>query len=381
MAQMSNRGAQLFCSLFIVIGLVAVGVGVWLLTKSLRSEQWPVTDGIIQSAAVKSHQGNKGGTTYSAEVTYTFQVAGTNYTGDKVAIGQMSASSEYAWGIVNRYPVGKKISVHYSPGDPADAVLETGIHGGMWICLGVGTAFTLFGIMFLQIQRAAVRAQLPGAPQSSSVTVQPDGSVTMDKPPVLMGVIFLLVGIGLCFMHPDSDKPGWLMYAVGGMFAFGGLLLLLYRLENKVYSKIATLVVLALFLVIFHWVSFGAGERNGTVSGPFSVFHLVNVRTPFAIFTILMDVLLAAGFIHRLLTARFVAENKLKVPLVAGLIFLLALGGIYFVYPKKTPSLPPSTEALFVSTPIDDAFWLKLDRRRSDKSPAAQGRAAGAGRA
>ncbi len=36
MAQMSNRGAQLFCSLFIVIGLVAVGTGIWLLTKSLR---------------------------------------------------------------------------------------------------------------------------------------------------------------------------------------------------------------------------------------------------------------------------------------------------------------------------------------------------------
>jgi hypothetical protein len=27
----------------------------------------------------------------------------------------------------------------------------------------------------------------------------------------------------------------------------------------------------------------------------------------------------------------------------------------------------PSPEAPFVSTPIDDAFWLKLDRRRSDK--------------
>ena len=367
MAQMSSRGTQLFCSLFIVIGLVAVGVGVWLLTKSIRSEHWPVTDGIIQSAEIKSHSGNHGGTTYSAEVTYSYQVAGTSYTGDKVSIGQMSSSSAYAGAILNRYPVGKKISVHYSPGDPADAVLETGIHGGMWICLGVGTAFTLFGIMFLQISRAAARVQLPGEAQSSSVTVQPDGSVTMDKPPVLMGVIFLLVGIGLCFVQPDSDKPGWLMNAVGGMFAFGGLLLLLYRLENKVYSKIATLVVLALFLVIFHWVSFGPGERIGTASTPFSVTQGVSVRTPFAIFTILLDVLLVAGWLHALLSGRFVAENKLKVPLVAGLVFLLALVGIYFAFNKKTPSMKPSTEATFVSTPIDDAFWLKLDRRRSDK--------------
>ena len=295
MAQMSNRVAQLFCSLFIVIGLVAVGVGVWLLIKSIRAEHWPVTDGIIQSSEMKSHQGSKGGTTYSAEVTYTYQVAGTGYTGNKVSIGQMSSSSEYAQGILNRYPVGKKVSVHYLPGDPSDAVLETGIHGGTWICLGVGTVFTLFGIMFLQIKRAAARAQLPGAAQSSSVTVQPDGRVTMDKPPVLMGVIFLLAGIGICFLPPSGGTPHWVIYAAGGMFASGGVMLLLYRLENKVYSKIAMAPMVLAFLAIFHWISFGLGERIGTVSTPFSVTSFVSVRTPFAIFTILVDLIVVAG--------------------------------------------------------------------------------------
>jgi hypothetical protein len=99
--------------------------------------------------------------------------------------------------------------------------------------LGVGTAFTLFGMLFLQIQRAAARAQMPGAPQSSSVTVQPGGSMTMDKPPVLVGVIFLLAGIGLSFVPPDSGKPGWLMYAVGAVFFCGGVMALLMRLDNK----------------------------------------------------------------------------------------------------------------------------------------------------
>ncbi len=379
MAQMSSRGAQAFCSLFIVIGLVAVGVGVWLLIKSLRAEHWPVTDGIVQSAEMKSHSGNHGGITYSAEVTYSYQVAGATYTAGKVAIGQMSSSAEYAQGILNRYPVGKKVSVHYSPDDPPDAVLETGIHGGIWICLGVGTAFTLFGILFLQIQRAALRAQMPGAPPSSSVTVRPDGSVTLNKPPVLMGVIFLLVGIGLCFVPPEHDKPGWLMFAVGGMFASGGLLLLLYRLENKVYSTIAKWVFLLAFLAIFHWVSFGAGERNGTITTPFSVSHGVNVRTPFAIFTILLDVLIAAGWINwlrkrpaeiespRRLPGQPPTQNHLKLILVAGPVLLLALAALCFALHHKTPAKRPSAEVPFVSTPIDDAFWLNLDRRRSDK--------------
>jgi uncharacterized protein (TIGR03435 family) len=379
MAQMSNRGAQLFCSLFVVIGLVAVGIGIWTLAKSIRSEHWPVTDGIIQSAEMKSHSGSKGGTTYSAEVTYTYQVAGMSYTDDKVSIGQMSSSSEYARGILNRYPVGRKVSVHYAPGDPSDAVLETGIHGGTWICLGVGTAFTLFGIMFLQIQRAAARAQMPGAAESSSVKVLPGGRVTMDKPPVMMGVIFLLVGIGLCFVPPDSGKPAWLMYVVGAVFFCGGVMALLMRMENKLYGKIGSLMFLVPFLVIFHWVSFGAGERNGTVSMPFSVTHGASVRTPFAIFTVLMDLVIVAGVVHWLLkrlagvtsppriSGQPVTQNKLKLMLVACLVLLLALLAIFLALNNKASPRGPSPEESFVSTPIDDAFWLKLDRRRSDK--------------
>jgi hypothetical protein len=299
MAKVSGRGTQLFCSLFIVIGLVAVGAGIWTLTKSLRTEHWPVTDGVILTAEIKSHSGEHGDT-YSPEVTYSYRVNGTGYTGKKIAIGQMSSSTGYAQGVLQRYPVGQKVSVHYSPDDPAEAVLETGIHGGVWICFGVGTAFVLAGALFLQISRAAARAQQPGAPPSS-VHVQPDGSVTMDKPPVLMGVIFLLVGLGLSFVYPDNGTPRWSMLAVGAMFASGGLLLLLSRLENKVYSKIATWFMLVPFLAVFHWVSFGAGDRTGTVSGSFITTHAANVRWPFAIFTILMDVIIVAGLIHALI--------------------------------------------------------------------------------
>jgi len=282
MAQFSSRGTQLFCSLFIVLGIIAIGAGVWMMIGSLRSEQWPVTDGIILSAEMKSHSGEHGNT-YSAEVAYDYQVGGVGYTGRKISIGQMSSSTGYAQGILNRYPVGKKVSVHYSPADPEEAVLETGIHGGTWICLGLGLVFTLVGAMFLQISRAAARAQMPGA-TPSSLHGQPDGSVTMDQPPVLMGVIFLLAGIGLSFVTPDNGTPRWIVWAVGAMFASGGLLLLLYRLENKIYHKLAMVPMLLAFLAVFHWVSFGA-----------------DVRWPFAIFTILVDVIIVAGVIHALM--------------------------------------------------------------------------------
>ena len=303
MARFGNRGGQLFCWLFMLIGVALVGLGVWTLIKSLRTERWPVTDGVIQSAEQKTHSGHDGAT-YSAAVTYTYRVAGVSYEGSKISIGQMSSSADYARRILSRYPVGKKVPVYYSPTNPTEAVLETGIHGGTWICFGVGTAFVLFAALFLQIQRAVAKAQMTGMPQSSTTPTNPTVSVSMDKPPVLLGVIFLFAGGGICFAQPSSGTPNWIVFAAGGMFGFMGIYLLLIRLEDKVYSRMALLLGLALFMAIFHWVSFGVGERIGTSSTPFLQRSGVSVKTPFAIFTIIVDVLIVAGFIRWLLKRR-----------------------------------------------------------------------------
>jgi hypothetical protein len=304
MAQVSNRGAQLFCLLFIIIGLVAVGVGVSMMLKSLRTERWPVTDGVVQSAEMKSHSGSKGGTTYSAEITYTYQVTGSRYTGDKVSIGQMSSSSEYAQGILNRYPVGKKVLVHYSPGDPSEAVLEMGIHGGTWICLGVGTIFALFGVMFLQMQRAAAKAQMPGAPQSSSTAVPSAGGVSMNKPPVLMGVVFILMGSFIPFGEPGEGVPHWMGYVLAGIFVAAGIALLLARLENKNYAKGFGAVAGGLLLAVFNWAAFAPGERIGTSTMFLWTQSGVNVKTGFAVITTFFDLILLAFIIQRLLKRR-----------------------------------------------------------------------------
>ena len=343
-----------------------MGSGVWMAFKSVSSEQWPVTDGVVLTAEMKSHSGEHGDT-YSAAVTYEYRVTGEKYTGNKIAIGSMSSSTSYAQGILSRYPVGKQVVVHYSPEHPAEAVLETGIHGGTWVCLGVGMAFALFGLMFLQLSRAAAQAELPGAPPSGLHT-QPDGSVTMDKPPVLMGVIFLLAGIGLSLVTPDNGTPRWIMWAVGATFGFAGLLLLLQRLENKVYSKIATWFVMIPFMAVFHWVAFGAGDRTGTVSGSFIATHTADVRWPFAIFTLLVDLVIVVSLIHKLLSVSSLApyRTKIKLGLVAVVLLIVAL--MFWPALKKTSSVRPPAGPPFVSTPT---------RRRPSPRRAMRGRGSG----
>jgi hypothetical protein len=278
----------MFLWLFILIGAIAIGCGAWTLLRSLRCARWPITEGTIEAAEMRRQSGSHGSDTYSANITYEYHVADVHYESTRLAFGAMSASSEYARGILNRYPVGKKVPVHYGPGNPELAVLETGIHGGTWIALGVGTVFVLAGWMFLQVSSSANRA--------GQTTPTTQSNAGLQQPPILMGVIFMLMGSFVFFMEPSRGTPHWILYAVGGFFVLMGLFLLALHLQNKLYSKILTWAGVLAFLVIFHWVSFGPGERIGTATTPFFSRSGVNVRTPFAAFTVLLDVIiLAAG--------------------------------------------------------------------------------------
>jgi hypothetical protein len=294
MAQPIPRGLKLFLGIFIIVGAIVIGCGAYTLIRSLRCEHWPTTDGVVQSAQMARHEGDADhGDTYSADVSYSYQVAGVNYDGNRLAFGSVSSSSSYAQGILNHYPVGQKVSVHYDPANPELAVLETGIHGGTWVCFGVGTVFLLAGIMFLQVFSRANKVDPATAPHQATLPAR-----STQQPPVLMGVIFMLMGSFAFFAPPSVGTPRWVVYAAGGMFVLFGVFMLTQRLENKLLSNIFKWAGLLAFLAIFHWVSFGPGERIGSSTTSFSHRTGVNVKTPFAIFTVLMDLAIVAGLVH-----------------------------------------------------------------------------------
>jgi len=218
------RGVSLFLSLFTLIGLIVLGAGVWNLVRSVRCESWPTVEGVVLSSQMELHRGNKGGMTYSASIGYDYMVGRTHYNGTRVAFGSMSASAAYAQVILNRFPVGKKVPVSYSPGNPQDSVLEPGIHGGTWICFGVGSLFMLAGMMFRQIAQAAQRAPLNAIPGVAS-----GGDTGMQRPPLLMGVIFILTGSFVAIGATTSGGPKWL---ICGAFILAGLFLLKKSLEK-----------------------------------------------------------------------------------------------------------------------------------------------------
>jgi hypothetical protein len=229
------KRSRLLLWFFISAGLIAIAVGAWNLFRSLQCERWPATEGVVQQAEMETHSGRRGSHSYSPSITYHYQVAGTNYTGNRWAFGAMSASAAYAQTILNAFPVGRKVSVRYSPDNPELAVLVTGIHGGTWIFLAVGTAFLLVGWIFQKLPSsnppapAKVSMHDVGQLISSRLAAIPAGQMKprLLVPPKVMGLIFIGLGLLLLFIAPFRGLSASVLYISAGFFLFVGLCLIL----------------------------------------------------------------------------------------------------------------------------------------------------------
>ncbi len=99
---------------------------------------WPTTEGQIVASQVGERDGLDGGT-YHAEVHYSYGVAGAKYQGKRVAVDDSGTNHRgRAEKIVDRYPVGAKVTVFYNPNRPEKAVLEPKTTGGwlLWFVMG-----------------------------------------------------------------------------------------------------------------------------------------------------------------------------------------------------------------------------------------------------
>lgn len=105
--------------------------------------------GMVTASRVESSSSSDG-TTYGAQVEYDYEINGQSYQGDRYSYFSFSTSSrDHAQDIVDRYPVGREITVHYDPDEPEDSVLETGAASFPTLAILFLTPFHCIGIGFL----------------------------------------------------------------------------------------------------------------------------------------------------------------------------------------------------------------------------------------
>jgi len=155
----------------LVLGLIMGLIGSTLVVVSVRSRKkaeestrWPTAQGKVVSSTVREHTDYDDEThhvrhSYEPVVAYEYAVAGTPLSGHKLSFGATSFDRQTAHQVVNRYPSGASVSVHYNPTKPGEAVLETKASGGAlflvagiaMIALSLGSLCFSFFLAFASI--------------------------------------------------------------------------------------------------------------------------------------------------------------------------------------------------------------------------------------
>ncbi|MGQ1908686.1 DUF3592 domain-containing protein [Marinifilum sp. RC60d5] len=129
---METRQSSIFATF--IFALVFI-VGGWLFYKHISqtiideakaSEKWPAVQGEVTHSKVNSKKSD-GKTMYSADIEYSYEVEGVNYTGSRISSVESSTSSySEVEKDLNKYRVGEVVSVYYNPKIQSISMLEPG---------------------------------------------------------------------------------------------------------------------------------------------------------------------------------------------------------------------------------------------------------------
>jgi hypothetical protein len=138
---------------FLIVGLAIVAGGIYLLSlgiadvaKASASSRWPSVSGRVRNSTPP--RGNAIFVSRSdSDFAYTFDVNGSTYTGHTVyphILWRRTAALKMA----EAYPPGSTVTVHYSPGDPANACLVVGLGVGAFQRLVMAFLVLTVGFLF-----------------------------------------------------------------------------------------------------------------------------------------------------------------------------------------------------------------------------------------
>lgn len=117
----------------IISGVICFIVGRSTFKTARASKKWPRIQGKVVESGTQRMSGFEGIAT-AASVRYTYEVDGREYMSDRISMGQYgTGGGGHAKAEAAKYPVGKIITVHYDPKNPAQSVLEPG--GALFLSL------------------------------------------------------------------------------------------------------------------------------------------------------------------------------------------------------------------------------------------------------
>jgi len=112
-----------------VIGLITL----YLLFKLIKIFFYKKAEGTIVKSEVKKINNQISYDYYYPLIEYEYEVNGKRYRSDRIFLTKLESDYNTIKKIVDKFPVGKKITIYYNPFKPEDSLLKRNYHTGMFI--------------------------------------------------------------------------------------------------------------------------------------------------------------------------------------------------------------------------------------------------------
>jgi hypothetical protein len=95
-------------------------------------------------------KGSEGDVTYHADIKYQYWVYGRSFTSTKICFGGSGSGSKAAVErMVEKFDVGKSVSVYFYPINPRISVLEPGLQTGIFWAIVIGIVCVGFSVAYV----------------------------------------------------------------------------------------------------------------------------------------------------------------------------------------------------------------------------------------
>jgi len=141
-----------FIYLPIFLGVILFLLDFRLLYKSIQSDNWSQTEGIITKSELYKSGGGDSSVSYEPLVEYQYEVDGKLYKSKRLYFGSSIGSSfkkRKSQKYVNKFTTNTKTTVYYNQLNTKQSVLEPGIHSEILLLFVTGLLMFIIGYLSL----------------------------------------------------------------------------------------------------------------------------------------------------------------------------------------------------------------------------------------
>ena len=154
-----SRVMLILAIVFVLFGSITLYIAYEFYTWAESSRDWPTTEGVVTKSDFCSEVRAarnfpyRSETYYWADIQYDYTVNGLRYISGDIGVSTAKTNVRTdVQEVLDRFPVGRRITVYYDPFNPDDTLLEPGADTGNYVVFFVGGLFYLAGLVVTYIR-------------------------------------------------------------------------------------------------------------------------------------------------------------------------------------------------------------------------------------